>query len=31
MDCDAKCVVISGSIENIRQFLYWSNLWYNSI
>jgi len=31
MNCDAKCVVISGSIEIIGQFLYSSNTSYSSI
>jgi len=31
MKCDAKCVVISGSIKTVGQFLYSSNTSYSSI
>jgi len=30
MNCDAKCV-ISGSIETVGKFLYWSNILFSSI
>jgi len=31
MNCDAKCIVISDSIENKCQFLYWTNILHSSI